>query len=277
MEQRAMQFITSREYKLILSPDRFLDRERGVEYLADVVERLAKSSGQAKVKRRTHKPVEMRETHYLDTADYDLSRAHLSLRCRSEEKEDGVVRKLTLKFRTPDWVQAMDADLSTPSHDGGLKFEEDILPEFRSAFSRSNTLEDLDQKLEKVGDLLAVFPGIEGLGLKKGKLLERVRRLRFTEPFHELCSIRFGKGGPEVEVGVSFWYSGEVVGWPDIAELTFDYKADGKKGAFHLGTAEGAKQLFLDLQQQPGWCDLKGTTKTRFAYGQASTVFDRTL
>lgn len=271
-----MQSVTSREYKLILAPDRFLDRLSGLKQLFAMVEQEAKESSPAGVpalvKNRIGRQDEIRTTHYLDTPEHDLFASGFNLRDRTEWniRDDGTkeggegTRKLTLKLRTCDRKRAIGADLSAPDRGGRAKLEEDVLPA-RRVFSKSTTLKAFAGPLRSVGDLIGVFPMLPELQAWRSRPLLRVRDRTFIEPFHSLCTIRFGSGGTVIRAGVSFWYQGEACGRPAIAELA--YTNEATNGAFHADTEAGAERLFEALQAQPGWFDPNGTTKTRFAYG----------
>jgi hypothetical protein len=153
--------IGSREYKLILSAERFGDRRRGTGALQDVVCRLAEQFG-AETERQEDE--EERRTHYLDTAGFDLHRAGFLLRLRFEPKDGDF--KVTLKHRTPDRYVAAAQDLSLAAGNGELKFEEDILPPFRSVFSQSNAVRfGSEPSIGDVQGLVELFPGLERLHL----------------------------------------------------------------------------------------------------------------
>lgn len=255
--------ITSREYKLILSADRFRDRSFGSEALQEVAVLLLEKNG-ARVK--TQSAEETRRTWYLDTADFDLRHAGYILRIRYEDEDRKY--KIALKHRTRDRLLAGDADVSSTAPKDKPKFEEDLLPPFRSIFSRSNAFKDRTlPDLDTVKDAEDVFPGLKKLAIPGKTKLEKVNGFEAQEIFRKLAKAEFDKD-TEVKIGLSFWYpqgSKTDRQWPLIAECAFDFDAE-KKGNFDLKTVRGANGFFRSLQNQPGWLNLAGTTKTRFAY-----------
>ena len=252
--------ITSREYKLILSADRFAKRRKGTTALRDLVRRLAQGLG-ADLEDQDEE--EIRRTFYLDTAAFQLRRAGYALRVRFEEAEGKF--KIALKHRDPDRYLAASKHLSSPRPDDRKKFEEDILPPFRSVFSQSNSLKLKDlPKLEDLKDAEILFPGLGALGLPGKTELVRVNGFEAHEVFCKLCKVKFGKK-PKVKVGLSFWYLTPEDRWPLIAECAFDYDADNGDD-FPIHVVEGATRLFRALQGQPGWFNFDATTKTRYVY-----------
>jgi hypothetical protein len=255
--------ITSREYKLILAADRFGDRMFGSDALQELAVLLLEKHG-ARVK--TQSAEETRRTWYLDTSDFGLRRAGYVLRIRYEDEDKKY--KIALKHRTRDRLLAGDADVSSSAPKDKPKFEEDLLPPFRSIFSRSNSFKD--GKLPDLGtvkDAEALFPGLEKLDLPGKAELKKVNGFEALEVFRRLAKAEFDKN-TKIWIGLSFWYpqgSRTDSQWPLIAECAYDFDA-GKKGGFDLKTVRGANGFFKSLQNQPGWLNLTGTTKTRFAY-----------
>ena len=253
--------VTSREYKLILTSDRFADRHGGAAALRQLV-RLLVERLDARIDDQDEE--EIRKTYYLDTAAFHLRRAGFALRIRFE-KDDGKY-KISLKHRTPDRYLASSKDLTSPGHEeSGAKFEEDILPLFRSVFSQSNSLwfNELP-KLKHLGDAAKLFPGLGSLSVSKKTDLAKVNKFKAHEVFRKLCKVKFGNR-PKVKMGLSFWYYTQEDRWPLIAECAFDYDTNAGD-RFPIHVVEGANQLFRSLQSQPGWFNFQATTKTRYVY-----------
>lgn len=257
-----MNRITSREYKLILNATRFLDRETASNAFQDVIGFLAERLG-GDIDRQDKE--EARETSYVDTEDFRLRAAGYALRCRYEEDEDDY--KLTLKFRSADLILAEDASVETAdARRSRMKFEEDLMPPFRSVFSRSSAIRFKKKpKLATIEDAVEIFPALEKLELHKKTRLSTVNAFTATEIFRKLCKVDFKKAEP-IKLGLSFWYPDGPTGWPLIAECAFDFEWDGRKKGFDLDQVRGANELFRLLQKQPGWFDPAATTKTRYAY-----------
>lgn len=272
-----MQRIKSREYKLILSASRFADRNIGIDAFRDLVVSLLEQQG-ADVK--TQSSEEIRRTWYIDTPGFQLRRSGYVLRIR-HQGTDRKEYKITLKRRSPDRYLAASADVfSSRRKKDSPKFEEDILPVFRSMFSKSNSrISDREPTFQTVSDAAQLFPGLKNLGIGKKTRLQKVNGFEAHEFFRKLAKARFGND-MKIKLGLSFWYQSRHRSkrqWPLIAECAFDYEAapDGDDpdcigDDFPLATLRGSKTLFASLQNQHGWFDPAGTTKTRYAYeGQA--------
>ncbi|MHA7777562.1 hypothetical protein [Roseibium sp. M-1] len=257
-----MKTITSREYKLILNPGRFLDRKAACNALQDLVGFLAERLG-GEIKRQAKE--DERRTSYLDTEDFALHKAGYAFRLRFEAGDN--VHKLTLKYRDPDLILAEAASLETADGlDADEKFEEDLMPPFRSVFSRSSAVRFSEEPdVSNLARARDIFPALSALDLPGETKLATVNRFRPTEIFRKLCKIDFGTGEP-VKMGLSFWYAGKATNWPLIAECAFDFACDEDTEHFDLDQVRRSNDLFRLLQKQPGWFDAEATTKTRYAY-----------
>jgi hypothetical protein len=173
--------------------------------------------------------------------------------------------KVSLKHRSPDRYIAASKDLRLSAGEDDAKFEEDILPPFRSVFSQSNSLSSSDVlEMEDFDALAALFPGLTSVDLRGDAKLPMVNGFQAIEIFIKLCKFRFDDG-PKIKCGLSLWYASDRDAWPLIAELAYDYETEGGDD-FPLRTVEGANRHFTSLLRQPGWFNLNETTKTRFAY-----------
>lgn len=257
-----MNTITSREYKLIMNSGRFSHRRDTCNVFQTLIGFLADSLG-GEIDRQDDE--EERETSYLDTPDFRLRAAGYALRLRYEQDEDDY--KLTLKFRSPDLILAEEASVETADdRRADMKFEEDLMPPFRSVFSRSSAIRFKDEpELGDLKDAIEIFPALTKLGLPGETRLKTVNGFTATEVFRKLCKVDFKKADP-IKLGLSFWYAGKAVNWPLIAECAFDFEIDANKERFDLDQVKRANDLFRILQKQPGWFNTDATTKTRYAY-----------
>jgi len=257
-----MNTITSREYKLILNSARFLDRIAASDAFQDLIGFLAGRLG-GEIKRQTKE--EIRNTSYLDTEDFLFRRAGYALRLRHEEDEDNF--KLTLKFRSPDLILAEDASVeTTDDRRAEMKFEEDLMPPFRSVFSRSSAIRFKKKPdLATIDAAIEIFPALKSLNLPKKTKLATVNGFTPKEVFRKLCKVDFRKAEP-IKLGLSFWYAENARDWPLIAECAFNFEWDAGRDRFDLDQVRQANDLFRLLQMQPGWFNADATTKTRYAY-----------
>ncbi|GAA0773910.1 hypothetical protein E1180_00690 [Roseibium denhamense] len=257
-----MNHITSREYKLILNASRFQDRAAASEAFQDLAGFLA---GQLNARIKRQNSEEKRETFYLDTGDFRLRAAGYNLRVRYEENEDDF--KLTLKYRSADLILTEDASVETADdRRASMKFEEDLLPPFRSVFSRSSSIRyKILPDLDTIGTASAVFPALRSLGIDDAAPLKKVNGFTAAEVFRKLCKINM-KPAAQIKLGLSFWYADQLKHWPLIAECAFDFEWDAQSERFDLSLVRQANELFRLMQKQHGWFDPSATTKTRYAY-----------
>ena len=265
------QTITSREYKLILNSDRFQDLETGLEAFWHIVGFTVDKSGGQVVERQDD--VWHRTTWYLDVPNHVLHKNGWIVRVRKQEQE----YKLTLKVRSSDRYLASSSNVGPGKavKKSKRKFEEDVLPPFVSKFSHSTSVKFIERpKLSKVKDLAEYFPGIKTLGMRGSEKLGIVNQFKA----HETCRW-MGKAkidnGHEIKACLNFWYpTKKRKGIPLIAEFSFDYDLDVKKGKkdkealeqFDAPTAQLAATVFASLQKQNGWVQFHATTKTQYAY-----------
>lgn len=262
--------ITSREYKLLLNTDRFVDREQGAERFWELVVFLAHQHG-GDVAERQGKEYQ-RVTAYYDTPAFALRRHGFVLRLREEREDDGKEYKLTLKYRSPDRYLAAAQDMSAKQEDK-RKFEEDILPPFTSKFARSVAI-----KLNEAPDLATfesaawLFPGLKQLDILADTPLQCVNGLHACEVARHIGKLCFG-GKPTIKACLSFWYFARDHDLPLVAEFSYDYdlpdgdeENEDRLEQYPYSTVEGADRLFASLQKQDGWVNLHGTTKTAYAY-----------
>ena len=276
--------ITSREYKLLLSTTRFRDRDSVAdEWLALVQRAIGRAGGTIlsqreleveKAEAKGETPDEWpegqpeawiekkRKTSFLDTRDDSFRNQGWILRLRRKSKRTDV----TVKFRCPDRLLSALQDASSP-RGGEQKFEEDVVPPFGSQYSRSNTLEDQkdDALPATVEQAAALFPALGGLGIIAQTPLETVGGLVVNEVARRVGGFRFD-GGPILEMSHTFWYVGGTGNhYPMVAEFSFEFVSGD--GVFPPATVEGASKVYRELQQQAGWLDVAGTTKSALVAG----------
>lgn len=259
--------LTSREYKLMLNPDRFANRGGGIAAFHDLLEFLFERLGVEEVKRKDVN--KDRRTWYVDTDGHALRHAGFVLRVRKQigEKEPF---KVTMKHRGSDRYIA--AAHRIDSKRGETKFEEDILPPFISRFSYSRSLcYKKAPSFRNLGEVRKVFAGLPKLEAPNRRRLERVNDFKATEIAYDLCTFK-PAGGAKVKAGLGFWYLPEVqTGPPLVGEFAMSYEARKNGGKNELEqfapeTVETCGKLFRAIQQQANWFSLGLTTKTAFAY-----------
>lgn len=255
------QKVTSREYKLMLNTDRFRDRNKGAEEFLNLIGILIRKQD-GTVERREKE--ERRHTSYFDTPELALNQNGFALRLREEADDDF---QINLKYRHSDRYISAVQDVSS-SQPGKIKFEEDILPPFVSKFSNSNSVKtNVRPQLKTIKDVTSLFPGLSPLGIDPKNPVRIVNNFNPLEIVRDLCKFQFGT--TEVDASLSFWYFEDDTNWPLVGEFSFVYKEvkgnDSELEQYSLEVVKGTKGFFNAIQNQTGWLDFKGTTKTAFA------------
>jgi hypothetical protein len=251
--------VTSREYKLMLNTDRFVDRAKGSEEFLDLITFLIEKEGGSVVKKQDDE--ERRQTSYLDTPQFALRQNGFSLRLREEADHS----QINLKYRDSDRYISAAQDLSS-SEEGKLKFEEDILPPFISKFSHSKSIEtDVLPHLETLKDITSWFPVLTRLNIDENTAIRTANNFKALEVTRKLCQFQFAQT-ETLKASLSFWYLVNDAAFPLVGEFSFDYDTSTKGVEnYSLSVVEGARRFFSTVQNQMGWLDLTTTTKTAFA------------
>lgn len=258
--------ITSREYKLILNADRFVDCQLGIDSFWQLIEFLVKrQQGRSNKDVKTKK----RKTRYLDTADFQLYRQKFILRVRKEGKNK---TKITLKYRHTDRYLSASQNLSCQNLPGDAtsecKFEEDILASSLSNFSHSVSIKTKSKPpVKTIDDAIALFPGLGKLGISAGTQLTIVNQFIAHEFSYNLGYLDFDNGKTKIKAILNFWYLSEQKDFPSIkdfplvVEFSFDYDANQP-----LHIVEQSQHFFEALKKQVDWISQEAVTKTAYAY-----------
>ncbi|MFZ0327248.1 MAG: hypothetical protein WAL66_08105 [Nitrososphaeraceae archaeon] len=169
--------LTSREFKIMLNTNRFMDRKKGIKEISTIIESLIeKQDG----KFNADGEEKERRTWYLDTNTYELyCNNNFLLRIRKEKISEEY--DVTLKCRHPDRYVSASHDLSSSVKGIEIKFEEDIITPFISKFSLSASLKG-EQKphFNTIKDLVSVFPGLD-LRIDADESLSKVNNFEAIE------------------------------------------------------------------------------------------------
>jgi hypothetical protein len=245
--------VTSREYKLMLSVDRFKDRQQGSQVFVRLIDFLIKKEGGNIIEIQNKE--DRRQTSYLDTAELALRQRGFALRLREEAKaEDGF--QINLKYRASDRYIAAAQDVSSPQADK-VKFEEDILPPFVSKFSHSSSIKtNTRPDLRSMERVTSFFPGLKSLNIDPDTTVKTINAFKAMGVVRKLCKFQFGEP-PTIKASLSFWYLTEQEDdWPLVGEFSFDYdildsETEGDKvERYPSQVVEGANRFFSALQSQ---------------------------
>ena len=266
--------LRSREYKMMLRPERFAGDEDAVkrscaEFWGDVGAALAKleipTEGQFdRVKAR-------RRIRFLDTSELSF-RAHKYV-LRERVDVDSGEREVTLKYRHADRYLAADRDMEpTGGKRSETKFEEDVKPPFASVFSYSTTVEiEPEVAMTHMGHIRELFPGFgdEVPQVDDGRLLI-VRNFCANELVLVGASVLLGKRDIGAECAMVVWHDSEEASKaPVCVEFSFKYGDDDEDYAGTV-TRDAHDLLQVLPTDLPAWVHPNPVTKTSFVYGGAA-------
>lgn len=263
--------VTSREYKVMLQPDRFPGAEEEARPQVDrfwtEVSRLLQpldipTSG-AFDRVKAH-----RRIRFFDTVDHSLNGRRYVFRERIDIDTDE--REVTLKFRHPDRYVAQDRNMEGRAHgDTRTKFEEDVKPPFVSVFSYSTTVTvDADHALAAVQHVAELFPGLsdELKGVPEDAGLSVVRDFTARELVLTGATMLLGKRDIEAECAMVIWHDNEDPATPPVvAEFSFKYGDDEEdyQGSVARDAHDVLRAIHTDLGD---WVHPEPRTKTVFVY-----------
>jgi hypothetical protein len=262
--------ITSREYKLMLKPSEFDDRQRGIDKFLDLIK---SQTEEQHIELKKDFNEKKRRTWYLDTDSFELNANKFLLRIR-EEKQTGEC-ETTLKCRHPDRYMSAAYDLSSPIMNVQTKFEEDITIPFVSKFSLSASFkENKEPKLNSFKDLKSIFSALNIANIDEINSLTKVNNFEAREISTKIGSIQF-KENKSANLYLNFWYLSDEdkKAPPIILEFTFDYKAKEQTSEddllledFSHSIIRNADIFYLSVQKQPIADHNTTKTKTEYVY-----------
>jgi hypothetical protein len=263
--------VQSREYKVMLQPERFGGDEQSMLQDAGAFWRDfgAQTAGVViEAQGDLHSIKTQRLITFFDTSKQLLNGSSYIFRERVDLESEK--RQVTLKFRNADRFLAQDRTMDSSVVQGvKTKFEEDIKAPFVSLYSFSTSV-PLDKTPPNLGELAHLFPDIT----------ERVEGFRESEPLaavngftaHELVveggSLTIGKHPKvEAESALIVWY--DHAGRKDTpVAVEFSYRYGDDDEAYAGTTARRGFQIFDVLQTQlKKWVAPEGRTKTAFVFG----------
>jgi hypothetical protein len=262
--------VTSREYKILLNSNRFTNSSNGVEQFIEFIQKQTVRLGGEFIDYRESLK---RKTWYLDTNDAKLKKHGYILRIRDDE--DSKKRfKITLKYRNPDrYIAASEALTIISPNKSKYKFEEDILPPFKSNYSCSSVVSKNQlPELGKIKKLLKLFPNLEKLEVDEDARIFSPNKFKAYETTYWIGAINFGDNIP-VKCCLNFWHKAAGrKGLPLVAEFSFDYDSNQTQDNDSLekyceSTVKSSAGLFKKIQKDLYWYNsTSSATKTHLAY-----------
>ncbi len=266
--------VNSREYKILLKPERFADRQAGYKAVWEIAKAVADSMGFKVREARNPFKEYRRMVLFLDTPDHDFRKHGYVLRKRVKYNGDKPRKEyeLTLKYRSTELDKSAAADITVKL--GGYKikskFEADITPikdslgTVRFIYSKSVKVKKLDfDPGNTVGDYAKIFPVLGKLGIPLDKKVEVVNGFVVDERKVSPGMIMFG--GVNGMADITTWYEFGDTAVPFVAEFSYDFRIRSHNELVDKGI-ENATKYFKALQfALKDWYYPEGT-KTGYVY-----------
>lgn len=230
--------INSREYKLLLSADKFQNRQAGFNNFWNIVKAAAQEQG-AKVieKEKNIFKEKHKKVSFLDTKKDDFRINGYMIRKKIKYKKGKPSPKIeySCKFRSLNPVETAAADVSmsaefTPKYEK-IELEEDVVYNVKTAGGRQITcskqnIVELDQEPgSTLADFAAIYPGLLKLGLDPKTEILTVNGIEVDEMLVRPGKIDFGEG-LLARVDMTVWlinYKGRQI---SIPEISYDHEID---------------------------------------------------
>ena len=263
--------VGSREYKVMLKPERFEGTEDEIRLAVDdfwqtvgeLLEELDIPTEGAFDEVKAH-----RRIRFFDTAERGLNGRRYILRERIDVESEE--RQVTLKYRHVDRYVAQDRDMDAKNEqDGQSKFEEDVKPPFVSVFSCSTTVKvDADRELRHVEKLMEMFPGLaeELEDIDSSGDLTVVQDFCANELVLVGASVLLGKRDIEAECAMVIWHDDDDVETPPVC-VEFSFRYENEDEDYRGSVARDAHDVLQALGSRlTDWVHPEPVTKTAFVY-----------
>lgn len=255
--------VNSREYKLLLNPEKFRGSPEQAAAQVDaywnVLADVVRASTRLTPAGNFNMTVD-RTTRYYDTpGSCLLLKNGLSFR----ERIQGDGREISLKQRMPGDGRATPAfDIRARSWHAKDKLEEDIGGKSAVVSNSSKQTIAMDEKLASVADLNALFPGTSVLRIPPATPFAVVGGLNIRELVYRGADM----GHPRFSL--TLWYAPSSATEPVAAEISFKYSIYGKKGVSQA-VMQDAVALFKAMHDHPAileWNAVDSMNKTEWIY-----------
>ncbi len=238
--------LNSREYKILLKPELFVNRQKAYREVWDIAKSVAESLGIEVKEARNPFREHRRKVYFLDTPDHDLRKHGYVLRVRVKYNGDKPRKEynLTLKYRSTELEKSAASDITVAlrGYKTKAKFEADITPirdslgTLRFIYSKSIKVKKLEVVNGVVVDERKVSPGMFVFG-----------------------------GGINGMVDITTWYEFGDTSKPFVAEFSYDFRFMRHNDMIDKGI-ERATEFFKAIQfALKDWYYPEGT-KTGYVY-----------
>jgi hypothetical protein len=268
------QQVTSREFKLLLKPEAFVNRSIGYQDVWESIASVANEMGVTVTEASNPYQEEEGDVTYLDTQDHDLYKQNYILRKRIQYENGNPIShcELMLKYRSNDLNLATAADvISSPQFKAKEKIEQDVnmdgnhIGSLKGVFSHSNSIKKIQAPVaDSVADYAVIFPNLKNLNSDSQALLLPVNNVTVHEYSISPGSLEFNPGLIG-KVDISIWYGADNKS-PVIGEISFSYSLKNTSSE----AVAMSESFFRELQKRIESKMVPGMTKTEVVYSGIS-------
>ena len=264
----------SRELKILIDPNSFVDREAGFREFWELVKEVAEEHGiKTQTAYQAFKP-KRQQVIFLDTDDFSVRKTGYILRKRvkykKKNKKLGKKMEFALKFRSDDVVKSAESNTYSTDYGAKLGFEEDMgysaesEDNFKRKYSKRSKIKTRDNPGTTIKDFAEIFPILGEIGIPVETVLKPVNGTLIDEWKVSPGHFDFGEG-LIAESDITIWYDED--GNPLVGEFSFDHKIKDFDNQVQPATHK-MFTFFMALRERLGDRVSKETTKTGFTYGR---------
>jgi len=269
--------LTSSEYKVLLNPDKFVDREAAYHEYWGVFKKVAADNGVSIVENDDKDEIEFEQVTFFDTPYQDLLKHGYVLRVKYSYDDEGNRKSsvtYSLKARSEDRKKVLNADprIAADKDNKGskLELESDIVynvgeDHHRVTFYSSQSKIKIEHDMgNRYGDYAELFPVLATFGVDADTPVESVGGLIVSAYNFEPGSIDFGEG-VKCDVEIAVWTVEVDDSLWVVPELS--YSQSFEKGIKPPEKPMELNVKFLDLLREaaPEWI-VPGKTKSSFLF-----------
>lgn len=262
----------SREYKILLKTDYFVNREQGYQKYWDDVKKVAHEFGVHIIENSNPWAEDSKQVVYLDTKGLDLMKQNYILRIRNKVTNGKLApdSELTLKYRVDKQDRVTEAAVQTStSYKPSVKFQEDVVGFYQGKIGNNVSEFSLSHSIKKVpaaqrvvlDDYVPFFPILQTLGIHSTESLYILQDVTVLEYKVAPGELDFGNG-LKGDVSISVWYdrsNSKLI----IGEFSYEVALNSTASEEALKKCEA---FFNKLQQKTAERLYPGQVKVQFVY-----------
>ncbi|NQV42436.1 MAG: hypothetical protein HQ506_08795 [Candidatus Marinimicrobia bacterium] len=227
-------FLNSSEYKLLLSPEKFVNMSEGFEAYWQIINEIADAEGIPVLASEHPMELKHKEVSFFDTKNLDLRKNRFLLRQKLKYKGEELQSnyEFAVKYRHPDPVTALSMDLTLAegyvSKYGEIELESDIVyyssanGSTHTSYTVSNSIKLAVEPEMTLGTFAAIYPALKTIDIPAETPLSLVSGISADEWMVVPGKLEFGDGlfG---RMDMTVWILEGPEGKISVPEFSFDH------------------------------------------------------